>query len=346
MSNFVPSNYDLRTSLIFCYQLKKNASQAHQMLIEAYGGHALSRAQCFRWFEKFRSGDFSVENEDRGRPPKKFEDAELQALLDEDDGQTQEMMAEQLGVTQKTISKRLKDMGMILKVGRWVPHELTERQQENRKTTCEMLLSRFKRKSFLHRIVTGDEKWVYFSNPKRKRSYGPPGHKPKTTAKPNRFGRKAMLCVFWDQRGMIWYELLKPGETVDGARYQRQLADLNSAIHRKRPEYADRRHKVIFLDDNAPPHRTRATRELVETYDWEPLVHAAYSPDLAPSDYHLFASMGHALSEQRFNSHEEAKKWLDDWFAAKDGQFFWRGIHKLPERWEKCVASDGYYFED
>lgn len=170
MTNFVPSNYDLRTSLIFCYHLKKTASEAHQMLVEAYDGHTLSRAQCFRWFEKFRSGDFGIENAERGRPSKKFEDIELEALLDEDNGQTQEMMAEQLGVTQKTISKRLNKMGMVLKQGRWVPHELTERQQENRKVCCEMLLARYKKKSFLHRIVTGDEKWVYFVNPKRKRS--------------------------------------------------------------------------------------------------------------------------------------------------------------------------------
>lgn len=115
MSNFVPTNSDVRTSLIFCYQLKKNASQAHQMLVDAYGGHALSRAQCFRWFEKFESGDFDIRNEERGRPPKKFEDAELQALLDEDDGQTQEQLAEQLGVDRRTVGKRLKAMGKVLK---------------------------------------------------------------------------------------------------------------------------------------------------------------------------------------------------------------------------------------
>jgi len=34
-----------------------------------------------------------------------------------------------------------------------------------------MLLARYKRKSFFHRIVTGDEKWIYFENPKRKRSW-------------------------------------------------------------------------------------------------------------------------------------------------------------------------------
>ncbi|GFW95342.1 mariner Mos1 transposase [Trichonephila clavipes] len=88
MSNFMPSDHDLRTALTFCYHLKKNAAESHQMLVEAYGGNALSRAQCCRWFEKFQNGDFDVRNEERGRPAKKFEHAELQALLDEDDGQT------------------------------------------------------------------------------------------------------------------------------------------------------------------------------------------------------------------------------------------------------------------
>jgi len=35
------------------------------------------------------------------------------------------------------------------------------------------------------------------------------------------------------------------------------------------------------------------------------------------------------------------KKWLDEWFAIKGEDFYWHGIHKLPERWEKCVTSNG-----
>ncbi|GFX43416.1 mariner Mos1 transposase [Trichonephila clavipes] len=93
MSNFMPSDHDLWTALIFCYPLKKNAAESLQMLLEAYGGNALSRAQCYREFEKFQNVDFDVKNEERGRPAKKFEDAELQALLNEDDGQTQEHLA-------------------------------------------------------------------------------------------------------------------------------------------------------------------------------------------------------------------------------------------------------------
>jgi len=117
------------------------------MLVEAYGEHVLGKLQCFEWFKKFKSGDFDEkEDEKRGKPPKKFEDSELQALLDEDDAQTQQL-ADQLNVTRKAVSIRLKSMEKIQKMGKWVSHELNERQQENRKTTCEMLLARYKRKS-------------------------------------------------------------------------------------------------------------------------------------------------------------------------------------------------------
>jgi len=104
MSNFVSGNYDLRTALIFCYHLKKTAAESHRMLVEAYGEHALAKSQCFEWFKKFKSDDFDVRNEEHGKPPKKFE--ELQALLDEDDAQTQQL--DQLNVTREAVSIRLK----------------------------------------------------------------------------------------------------------------------------------------------------------------------------------------------------------------------------------------------
>ena len=118
MSNFVPGNYDLRTALIFCYHLKKTAAESHRILVEAYGEHALGKSQCFEWFKKFRSGNFDVRNEECGSPPKKFQDSELQALLDEDDAQTQQQLADQLNVTREAVSIRLKVMGKILKVGK------------------------------------------------------------------------------------------------------------------------------------------------------------------------------------------------------------------------------------
>ena len=129
-------NHDSRAALVFCYHLKKTAAESHRMLVEAYGEHALGKTQCFEWFKKFKSGDFDLTNAERGKSAKKFADNELQALLDEDDTQTQKELADQLNVTQKAVSNRLKAMGKIQKVEKWVPHELNERQQENGMFVC------------------------------------------------------------------------------------------------------------------------------------------------------------------------------------------------------------------
>jgi len=73
----------------------------------------------------------------------------------------------------------------------------------------------------------------FFENPKRKKSWVDPGAPSTSTARSNRFGRKTMLCVWWDQKGMVYYELLKPGETVNTKRYQQQLIDLNRSLLKK-----------------------------------------------------------------------------------------------------------------
>ncbi|KAG5307798.1 MOS1T transposase, partial [Pseudoatta argentina] len=168
---------------------------------------------------------------------------------------------------------------MIQKQGHWVPYEL--------------LLQRQKRKGFLHRIVTGDEKWIHYT----------------------------------------------------GNRYRLQLMRLSRALKENRPLYAQRHDKVILLHDNARPHVAKPVKTYLETLKWEVLPHPLYSPDIAPSDFHLFRSMAHGLADRRFHSYEEAQKWIDSWIASKDMSFFRRGIHVLPERWEKVVSSDGQYFK-
>ena len=123
-----------------------------------------------RWFWRFKSGDFHFSKKDRGKAPKQFENAALQPLLGEDLTETLKQLAEALGVDQGTISRRLHVIEKTQKEGKWVLYELKERDFERLKTTCEILFDRFKRKSFLHRIVTGDKKSIYFDNPKRKKS--------------------------------------------------------------------------------------------------------------------------------------------------------------------------------
>ena len=139
-------------------------------------------------------------------------------------------------------------------------------------------------KSFLHRIVNGDEKWIHYYNPKRKKSYVKLGQPVKSTAKPNIHGAKVMLCIWWDQKGVLYYELLKPNEILNGERYRTQLIRLKRAIVEKRPEYATRHEAIIFHHDNARPDVAIPVKNYLENSGWEVLPHPPYSPDLAPSN--------------------------------------------------------------
>ncbi|GBP06744.1 Mariner Mos1 transposase [Eumeta japonica] len=171
MSAYEPNSRHLWEVLSFCFNMKKSAAEAHRMRSNTYGEATISEKTCREWFQLFQNGDFDVEDQhDDGGREKVFENAELEALLDQDSCQTQQELAGSLGVAQQAISKRLKIVGMIQKQGYWVPYELKPRDVERHLFACEQLLSRQRRKGFLHRIVTGNEKWVHYDNPNHRKS--------------------------------------------------------------------------------------------------------------------------------------------------------------------------------
>ncbi|UYV82650.1 hypothetical protein LAZ67_22000380 [Cordylochernes scorpioides] len=71
-----------------------------------------------------------------------------------------------------------------------------------------------------------------------------------------------------------------------------------------------------------------------------------YSPDLAPTDYHLYRSMSNHMRGTTFNNEENLKTWLNNFFYTRPGEFWRNGINKLVERWEEVVNNNGEYIID
>ena len=84
------------------------------ILVKVYSEHTLLETMCRDWFRRFKIVDFDLSNKDRGKPPKKIKDAELQALLDEDSTETLKKLTKALGVDQgtyfRTLTYRRKDL--------------------------------------------------------------------------------------------------------------------------------------------------------------------------------------------------------------------------------------------
>lgn len=335
--------------LLFLCRQSKSAAEARRSISVVYGNDAIGESTCQKWFSRFKDPAFTLDKlEDQRRHNKserKFEDDAIETLLEEDSGRTQERLAQIIGVDRSTISRRLAAIGFRAVAGKWVPHQLAEVNKNHRLNTCISLLARQKRKSFLYQLVTGDESWVYYDNTRQKKYYLKPGQPAPHNPKPKFHGKKVLLCIWWDQKGILYYELLPEGEAVNASLYSTQLQRLQSAIEQKRPISGKGKRKIILLHDNARPHVAKHTRAVIEQLGWEILPHPAYSPDLAPSDYHLFLGLKTSFRNTVFKNLQETENAIVRYFESKTQSYFHHGIQQLPGRWEKVVAADGDYFD-
>ncbi|GBN04748.1 hypothetical protein AVEN_63722-1 [Araneus ventricosus] len=56
---------------------------------------------------------------------------------------------------------------------------------------------------------------------------------------------------------------------------------------------------IVFVHDIARPHTAHVTPTLLDYFRWEQFCHPPYSPDLAPSDFHLFPHLKTFLAGQQ-----------------------------------------------
>jgi histone-lysine N-methyltransferase SETMAR len=225
-----------------------------------------------------------------------------------------------------------------------VPHELTPGQKQQRETVCLQLLRRQRQGHFLSRFVTTDESWVCYDGRVRKPQWLSPNEKPDPVPKPDPHGKKRMLSVFWSISGPVYWELLPRNTIVNSDLYCHLLETVNAVLTDERLE--GRRHgQVVFHQDNARPHTSNETQDKIR-YDlgWDLVSHPPYSPDLAPSDFHLFRSLKNFLRGRRFRFDHEVDFAVEEFFASKQGtDFFKRGIQKLPIKWRTVVNTHGEY---
>jgi histone-lysine N-methyltransferase SETMAR len=71
--------------------------------------------------------------------------------------------------------------------------------------------------------------------------------------------------------------------------------------------------------------------------------HPPYSPDLAPSDFHLFGPLKNYLGGKRFPDDKEVETELWKRLRQESIDFFGVGFIAQVKQWDKCVSIDGGY---
>ena len=93
-----------------------------------------------------------------------------------------------------------------------------------------------------------------------------------------------------------------------------------------------------------PGSSALATQKKLAYLGFQCLDHPPYSPDLAPSDYHLFPGLKKQLKGRYFSSDEEVIAAAETWLNGQP-DFFLSGLQKLEQRAKKCIDLRGEYVE-
>lgn len=101
---------------------------------------------------------------------------------------------------------------------------------------------------------------------------------------------------------------------------------------------------MLYLQDNARPHIANLVKEKIAELNFKIIDHPPYSPDLAPSDFHLFSHLKRNLRGKSFSSLEEMKAKVLDFFEKKPESFHQQGLEMYPSQLSKCIEAHGGYF--
>ena len=153
-----------------------------------------------------------------------------------------------------------------------------------------------------------------------------------------------MASVIWDAHGILFIDHLETDKLINSVYYIALLDRLSAEIKKTRPHMQKK--MVSLHEDNTPRHKSMKTMVKLNELSFELLPHPSYSPDLAPSDYWLFADLKQMIQEKRFGFNEEVITETEAYFETKDESFYKKGIGKLEKRWNEFITLEGNYVDE
>jgi len=151
---------------------------------------------------------------------------------------------------------------------------------------------------------------------------------------------KVLASIFWDQDGILHIDYLPNGRTINAEYYSSLLVQLKDVLKGKCRGKVTK--GVLFLHDNALAHGAFVIQKKLAYLGFQCLDNPPYSPDLAPSDYHLLPGLQKQLKRHHFSSDAEVIATTEIWL---DGQLFFECLQKLKQRAEKGIELRGEYVE-
>jgi len=112
---------------------------------------------------------------------------------------------------------------------------------------------------------------------------------------------KVLASIFWDQDGILLIDYFPEGQTINTEYYSSLLVQLKDILKEKRGPREGHQGGLV-LARQCPSSPGTCNPEETGLLGFQCLDHQSYSPDLAPSDYHLFPGLKKQLKGRLFSS--------------------------------------------
>ena len=152
---------------------------------------------------------------------------------------------------------------------------------------------------------------------------------------------KTMLLTFFDIKGIVHYEFVPTGQTVNQVYYLEVLGRLREKGRRKRPElFAN--NSWILHHDNAPARTALSVREFLSYQTNNCVGTPCLITGSAPSDFFLFPKIKEILKGRHF---DDIRSSTTAALKAIPQNQFQNCSEGWTRRWHQCIASQAEYFE-
>ena len=152
------------------------------------------------------------------------------------------------------------------------------------------------------------------------------------------------MIPFFNSTGMKYMHWVPTGQTVNKEYYVEVLREFRKRFRRKRPALF-KSGQWHFRQDNAPVDNSILVTDYLTKMGIKTVPHPPYSPDLGPSDFWLFPKLKEKLRGCRYETIEERKEAVTKVIDTPTQEDFHGAFQKLLERYTKCIAAGGDYFE-
>lgn len=146
--------------------------------------------------------------------------------------------------------------------------------------------------------------------------------------------------MFW---GCFQYKNIGFGRFISGSVNAKVYQDILQHEGLDSVSLFQKKRDIIWMQDNAPPHKAKSTLDLINIFKWETMIWPPFSPDLNPIENLWQVIKNRVYSGSSFKSIEELQDAVEEiWYDLDQSEILINLIKSMPHRMREVIRRRGY----